>query len=150
MTKSIVVCAILAFIGVAPLASAAAPLNACTVIRPADIVGAVGSAPSGPGRLRTYPNDPASECLIPTSAGTIQASLFPGLGAKQMSAFRAGYQPLEAVAGVGDEAAYSKQHSTLGIRRGTSMVMLSLASPDAAQNRRILIALGKRASSNLP
>jgi hypothetical protein len=116
---------------------------------PADVVASTGGAPRGPIRPHAYPNDPASECLIPTSAGTIKAALFPDEGVRQMAAFRAGYAALETVNDISDEAGYSKRYATLAIRHGASMLTLTLASPDDAQNRRILLALGKRVAPKI-
>src|ERR1700686_2735804 len=145
-----------AFVAVAPLgatATATAPApargSACALIGPTDVVASTGGAPIGPMRPHAYPNDPASECYILTSAGTIKAALFPVEGARQMSSIRAGYGALETVHGIGDEAVYSKRYATLAIRRGKSTLMLSLASPDDAQNRRIVLALGKRVAPKI-
>jgi hypothetical protein len=137
-----------ALVAVAQL-GATARGSACALIDPADVVASTGGAPTGPMRPHAYPNDPASECFIPTSAGTIKAALFPGKGAQQMAAFRAGYAPLETVHGISGEAGYSKRYATLAIRRGKSTLMLTLASPDDAQNRRILLALGKRVAPKI-
>ncbi|MDB5042465.1 MAG: hypothetical protein JWN27_3191 [Candidatus Eremiobacteraeota bacterium] len=139
-----------AFVAVTPLcATATARANACALIGPADVVASTGGPPTGPVRPHAYPNDPASECYILTSKGTIKAALFPVEGARQMSSIRAGYGALETVHGIGDEAVYSKRYATLAIRRGKSTLMLSLASPDDAQNRRIVLALGKRVARKL-
>jgi hypothetical protein len=139
-----------ALVAVAPLgATATARGTACALIDPADVVASTGGAPTGPMRPHAYPNDPASECFIPTSAGTIKAALFPDEGVRQMAAFRAGYAALETVNGISDEAGYSKRYATLAIRHGASMLTLTLASPDDAQNRRILLALGKRVAPKI-
>jgi len=132
-----------ALVAAAPF-GAAARESACGLVSPTDVVASTGVAPTGPLRPRSYPHDPGSQCYIPTTAGTINAALYPNEGARQMASIRAGYGVLETVHGIGDEAVYSKRYSTLAIRRGKSTLMLSLASPDAAQNRRIVFALGKR------
>jgi hypothetical protein len=100
-------------------------------------------------RLQSFPNDPGTTCYIPSSAGTIKAALFPVEGARQMSSIRAGFGALETVHGIGDEAVYSKRYATLAIRRGASTLMFTLASPDDAQNRRIVFALGKRVAPKI-
>jgi hypothetical protein len=130
-------------------ASATARGSACALIAPADVVASTGRPPTGPMRPQSFPNDPGTTCFIPSSAGTIKVALFPVEGARQMSSIRAGFGALESVHGIGDEAVYSKRYSTLAIRRGTRTLMVSLASPDDSQNRRIVFALGMRVAPKL-
>lgn len=80
---------------------------------------------------------------MPTIIGTLTVTLFPKIGKNQMSAFFSGYTPVEHITGIGDEAGFATQRSTLGVRRGSSMMMLSLASPDEKKNRSVLIAFAK-------
>jgi hypothetical protein len=147
--KTYTALALTALVAVAPLGATAAHGSACALIAPADVVASTGHSPTGPMRLQTFPNDPGSTCYISSSPGTIKAALFPLEGARQMSSIRAGFGALETIHGIGDEAVYSKRYSTLAIRRGKSTLMLSLASPDDAQNRRIVFALGKRVAPKL-
>jgi hypothetical protein len=128
-----------------PSPASAAQGNACSVVTRADVGAVVAKGTVTPGRLRTYAGDPTSECQYDSDAGNVVVTFDPTNRNQFLSSYKAGFaSSLQTVHGIGDEALFYQQHGTLLIRKGKSVLMLTLDTPDQARGHAILWALAHR------
>lgn len=124
--------------------------DACSVVTRADVGIAVGRGAVTPGKLRRYAGDPTSECQYDTDAGNVVVTFDPTNENQFFSRWQAGYaSSLQTVPGIGDAALYYRQLGTLLLRRGRSVLILNLDTPEKARGHAILLALGRRVTPRL-
>jgi len=132
-------------VAIAALSSpvSAAQSNACSVVTRADVGSAVGNGTVAQGRLQPmYAGDPTSVCQYDSNAGNVVVTFDPTNHNQFLSSYKAGFaSSLQTVHGIGDEALFYQQHGTLLIRKGHSVLMLTLDTPDQARGRAILWSL---------
>jgi len=134
-----------------PFQASAAPVNACSVVTRADVGSAVGHGAVTPGKkMKQYAGDPTSVCQYDTEAGNVVVTFDPTNHNQFFSSYKAGYaSSLQSISGIGDAAIYYRQHGTLIIRKGQSVLMLTLDSPDDQRDRTILFALGRHVTPRI-
>jgi hypothetical protein len=129
-----------------PSQTRSASLNACSIVTHADVAAVVGKGTVTPGKLQPqYAGDPTTTCQYDTEAGNVVVTLDPTNHNQFLSRYKAGFaSSLKPVAGIGDEALYYGEHGTLLVRKGQSVLMLTLDTPDEARGHAIILALAHR------
>lgn len=131
-------------------ASAASP-NACSIVTKADVSFAVGAGTIAAGKPQPqYAGDPTTTCQYETPAGNVVVTFDPTNYNQYLSRAKAGYgSAVKTVPGMGDEALYNQDHGTLWIRKGKSVLMLTLDTPDQARGHAVLFSLAHRVTPKL-
>ena len=135
-----------AFAAGVPFGASAASPNACSIVTKADVAFAVGPGTISPGKPQPqHAGDPTTSCQYDSPAGNVVVTFDPTNYNQYLSRAKAGYgSSLKTVPAMGDEALYNQEHGTLWIRKGKSVLMLTLDTPDQARGHAVLFSLAHR------